>query len=151
MDISVKDLQEAISIRQQIDNLQRRLSSLLRGAPQRPTAPSAPSAPTARTAAGRYFSPTTRAKLAAAARARWARRRGTGGAAPAKTKGQLTPAGRRKLSQLMKARWAARRKAGGGKQKASTRKKGVLTAAGRKRLSELMKARWAARRKAGSK
>ena len=150
MDISVKDLQEAISIRQQIDNLQRRLSSLLRGAPQRPTAPSAPSAPSARTAPGRYFSPTTRAKLAAAARARWARRRGTGGAAPAKTKGQLTPAGRRKLSQLMKARWAARRRAGG-KQKTSSRKKGALTPAGRRRLSELMKARWAARRKAGSK
>ena len=151
MDISVKDLQEAISIRQQIDNLQRRLSSLLRGAPQRPTAPTAP---TGATAHGRFFSPATRAKLAAAARARWARRRGTGAAAPAKSpakrKGQLTPAGRRKLSQLMKARWAARRKAGG-KQKASTRKKGALTPAGRKRLSELMKARWAARRKAGSK
>jgi hypothetical protein len=61
MDISVKDLQEAISIRQQIDNLQRRLSSLLRGAPQRPTVTTAP------TAAGRFFSPATRAKLAAAA------------------------------------------------------------------------------------
>ena len=148
MDISVKDLQEAISIRQQIDNLQRRLSSLLRGAPQRPTGTTAPAA------AGRFFSPATRAKLSAAARARWAKRRstgtGTGAAAPATRKGQLTPAGRRKLSQLMKARWAARRKAGG-KQKASSRKKGALTPAGRKRLSELMKARWAARRKAGSK
>ncbi len=140
MDISLKDLQEAISIRQQIDNLQRRLSSLLRGAP-RPAAPA-----TTR----RYFSPTTRAKLSAAARARWARTKGTGGAAPARRKGQLTPAGRRKLSQLMKARWAARRKAGGTK-KAPPRKRGTLTAAGRKRLSELMKARWAARRKAGAK
>jgi hypothetical protein len=151
MDISVKDLQEAISIRQQIDNLQRRLSSLLRGAPQTPTGPAASPA------SGRFFSPATRAKLAAAARARWAKRRGTRAsttkdiaAAPAKRKGQLTPAGRRKLSQLMKARWAARRKAGG-KQKASSRKSGALTPAGRKRLSELMKARWAARRKAGSK
>jgi hypothetical protein len=144
MDISVKDLQEAISIRQQIDNLQRRLSSLLRGAPQRPT-----TSPTS--APGRFFSPATRAKLAAAARARWARTRGTVAAAPAKRKGQLTPAGRRRLSQLMKARWAARRKAPGGKQKPSGRKKGALTPAGRKRLSELMKARWAARRKAGSK
>src|SRR5215472_9215585 len=143
MDISVKDLQEAISIRQQIDNLQRRLSSLLRGAPQRPTAPTA--------AAGRYFSPATRAKLAAAARARWARTRGgTGGAAPTKRKGQLTPAGRRKLSQLMKARWAARRKAGGTK-KAPAKKRGALTAAGRKRLSDLMRARWAARRRGGAK
>ena len=156
MDISVKELQEAISIRQQIDNLQQRLSSLLRGAPQRPASTTSPKGPTA---TGRFFSPATRAKLAAAARARWARRRGTGAAAPAKStgaaapskkKGQLTAAGRRKLSLLMKARWAARRKAGG-KQKASTRKKGALTPAGRKRLSELMKARWAARRKAGSK
>ena len=138
MDISVKDLQEAISIRQQIDNLQRRLSSILRGAPQRPTGP---------TAAGRYFSPATRAKLSAAARARWARTRGGGRAAPAKRKGQITPAGRRKLSQLIKARWAARRKAAG-KQKAPARKKGALTPAGRKRLSELMKARWASRRRA---
>jgi hypothetical protein len=140
MDISVKDLQEAISIRHQIDNLQRRLSSLLRGGP-RPAGPAA---------SRRYFSPATRAKLSAAARARWARTKGAGGAAPAKRKGQLTPAGRRKLSQLMKARWAARRKAGG-MQKASARKKGTLTAAGRKRLSDLMKARWAARRRTGGK
>ena len=140
MEISVKDLQEAIAIRRQIDNLQRRLSSILRGTTQGQADP---------TAAGRYFSPGTRAKLAAAARARWAKRRGTG-AAPSKRKGQLTPAGRRKLSQLMKARWAARHKAGG-TQKAATRKKGALTPAGRKRLSELMKARWAARRKGGGK
>jgi len=143
MDISVKDLQEAISIRQQIDSLQRRLSSLLRGAPQRPAGPTASTAP------GRYFSPATRAKLSAAARARWARTRGSKGAAPGRRKGQLTPAGRKKLSELMRARWAARRKAGA-KQKPTKRKKGALTPAGRRRLSELMKARWAARRK-GSK
>jgi hypothetical protein len=146
MDISVKDLQEAISIRQQIDSLQQRLSSILRGAPQREATPTRTAAPTAR---GRYFSPATRAKLAAAAKARWAKKRGTTlAAAPSKPKGQLTAAGRRKLSQLMKARWAARRKAGG-TQKSSTRKKGALTPAGRKRLSELMKARWAARRRSG--
>src|SRR5262249_57624093 len=99
MDISVKDLQEAISIRQQIDGLQRRLSSLLRGAPQRPTPATAP------TASGRYFSPATRAKLSAAARARWARTRGsTKGAAPTKRKGQLTAAGRPNLSQLLNTR-----------------------------------------------
>jgi len=141
MDISVKDLQEAISIRHQIDNLQRRLSSLLRGAPQRPTAP---------TAAGRYFSPATRAKLAAAARARWARLKGRTKPAPARKKGALTPAGRRKLSELMKARWAARRK-GAGTKAAPSAKKGGLTPAGRRRLSQLMKARWAARRRAAGR
>jgi hypothetical protein len=141
MDISVKDLQEAISIRQQIDNLQRRLSSILRGAPQQQTSP---------TRSGRYFSPATRAKLSSAAKARWARTRSTEAAATSKGKGQLTPAGRRKLSQLMKARWAARRRAGR-TQKSSRKKKGSITPAGRKRLSELMKARWAARRKSGAK
>jgi len=140
MDISVRTLEEAISIRRQIDNLEKRLSSVLAGAPSRPIAPTG----------RRYFSPGTRAKLSAAARARWARQRGGTTAAPSKKKGQLTAAGRRKLSQLMKARWAARRKAGGTK-KAPAKKKGTLTAAGRRKLSELMKARWAARRKASGK
>ena len=143
MDISVKALEEAVSIRRQIDNLERRLSSILGGAPARPTIATAP------TKSGRYFSPSTRAKLAAAARARWARLKGGTKPAPTKKKGALTPAGRRKLSELMKARWAARRKGAGTKtaKAAPSAKKGGLTPAGRKRLSQLMKARWAARRK----
>jgi len=149
MDISVKQLEEATSIRRQIDNLQQRLSSILRGTtPRTGVAPAARAPRPAQT--GRYFSPATRAKLAAAAKARWARLRGgatTTAATPARKKGQLTPAGRRKLSQLMKARWAARRRTTS-KKAAPARKKGALTAAGRRRLSELMKARWAARRKA---
>jgi len=60
------------------------------------------------------MSAATRAKLAAAARARWAKqkagRKTTTTTAP-KKKGGITPAGRRKLSQLMKARWATRRRA----------------------------------------
>jgi len=144
MDISVKALEEAVSIRRQIDNLERRLSSILGGAP------AARPAVTASAQAGRYFSPSTRAKLSAAARARWARLKGGAKPAPTKKKGALTAAGRRKLSELMKARWAARRKSGGTKAPASA-KKGGLTAAGRKRLSQLMKARWAARRKASKR
>ena len=144
MDISVKALEEAVSIRRQIDGLQRRLSSILGGAPARPVA----AAPT-RKQAGRYFSPSTRAKLSAAARARWAKLKGGTKPAPAKKKGALTAAGRRKLSELMKARWAARRKGAGTKAAPSpSAKKGGLTPAGRKRLSQLMKARWAARRRA---
>jgi hypothetical protein len=142
MDISVKALEEAVSIRRQIDNLERRLSSILGGAPARPT--------TAPTQSGRYFSPSTRAKLAAAARARWARLKGRTKPAPARKKGALTPAGRRKLSELMKARWAARRK-GAGTKAAPSAKKGGLTPAGRRRLSQLMKARWAARRRAAGR
>jgi hypothetical protein len=145
MDISVKALEEAVSIRRQIDNLERRLSSILGGAPARPTA-----RPTGTTQAGRYFSPSTRAKLAAAAKARWARLKGGTKPAPTRKKGALTPAGRRKLSELMKARWAARRK-GAGTKAAPSAKKGGLTPAGRRRLSQLMKARWAARRRAAGR
>jgi hypothetical protein len=108
MDISVQALQEAVSIRRQIDTLQKRLSSIL--------AVSRASSATAK--GGRRPMPAaTRAKLRAAARARWARikagqkttRKGFG----AKKKGGITPAGRKRLSQLMKARWAARRKGAG--------------------------------------
>lgn len=141
MDISVKALEEAVSIRRQIDGLERRLSSILGGAPARTMTP---------TQAGRYFSPSTRAKLSAAAKARWARLKGGTRPASTKKKGALTPAGRRKLSELMKARWAARRKAAGTKT-APSAKKGGLTPAGRRKLSQLMKARWAARRKAAGR
>jgi hypothetical protein len=155
MDISVKALEEAVSLRRQIDNLERRLSSILGGAPARPTpARPTPARPTtAPRQAGRYFSPSTRAKLAAAARARWARLKGRTKPASTRKKGALTPAGRRKLSELMRARWAARRKGAGTKaaKVAPSAKKGGLTPAGRRRLSQLMKARWAARRKAAGR
>jgi len=62
------------------------------------------------------MSAATRAKLAAAARARWARQKGgkqAGRSTARRKKGGITAAGRKKLSQLMKARWAARRKAAG--------------------------------------
>jgi hypothetical protein len=104
MDISIQALQEAVSIRRQIDTLQKRLSSILAG--------SRASSATARR--GRRSMPAaTRAKLAAAARARWARIKAGTRAKPAVKKGGITPAGRKRLSQLMKARWAARRKGTG--------------------------------------
>jgi hypothetical protein len=103
MDISLKSLEEALNIRRQIATLEKRLGSLLGASPS-----------TTSTRRGkRRMSAQARAKIAAAMRARWAKRKGT--AAPTSTrrkKGGLTPAGRRRLSQLMKARWAARRKAG---------------------------------------
>ncbi len=102
MDISVEALQEAVSIRRQIDSLEKRLSLILTGSATRPTAPSQ---------AGRYFSTATRAKLAAAARTRWARLKTTTKRAPARKKTGLTPAGRRRLSQAMKARWAKKKRA----------------------------------------
>jgi hypothetical protein len=99
MDISLKALQEAVSIRRQIDTLERRLSSIL----SLPHGPGPGRGPRLT----RPMPGATRAKLAAAARARWAKKAGSK-TTPAKKKGGITPVGRKRLSQLMKARWATR-------------------------------------------
>ena len=111
MDLSLRNLEQAVSLRRQIDSLEKRFASLIGGGTSRP------SRRRSRTAGQRKVSASTRAKLAAAARARWARQKGRKGTASnrgGKKKGGLTAAGRRRLSQLMKARWAARRKGKGG-------------------------------------
>ena len=104
MDISRDSLEEALSVRRQIDILEKRLAAVLGHAIFSDS----------KTGKGHgHFSAEHRAKLAAAARARWAKRKR--GITPTKIKGGITPAGRRRLSQLMKARWAARRRAAAGK------------------------------------
>jgi hypothetical protein len=105
MHISLDSLEEALSIRRQMDTLEKRLGALLgRGISSDSTTGKVQ----------RHMSAATRAKIAAAARLRWAKRKGVevdGAHNSSQRKGGLTPAGRRRLSQLMKARWAARRKA----------------------------------------
>src|SRR5437867_8862284 len=104
MDLSLNTLKEAVSLREQIHTLERRLASLFGTGDI--TTP-------ARSRARRPMAASTRAKLSAAAKANWARRRsgGTLRTTAPKRKGGLTAAGRKKLSDAMKARWAARRKA----------------------------------------
>jgi hypothetical protein len=101
MDISLKSLEEALLIRRQIGTLEKRLASLLGTAVSR----------SAINTGGKGMSVATRAKLSAAAKARWVKRKRSGVSKAARKKGELTPAGRKKLSQLMKARWAAVRRA----------------------------------------
>ena len=98
MELSTRNLEQALLIRRQIDALEKRLRAIVGGA----TAATA-----ARRRGRRQMSPTARGKIAAAARARWARIKS---GRPGKKRGGITAAGRRRLSQLMKARWAARRK-----------------------------------------
>ena len=105
MDISLNSLEEALSIRRKMDTLEKRLASILG---------TAISSGSTTVRGPRRMSAATRAKIAAAARARWARVRAGRTGATTIMRGQkksgLTPAGRKRLSQLMKARWAARRK-----------------------------------------
>jgi hypothetical protein len=113
MDLSTTNLERALQLRRQIDALERRLNSLV----GQGGSAGAVMVPRSRPPVRRRLSNAARAKIAAAARARWARfrarRAGAGKAAAkgGKRRGGITAAGRRKLSQLMKARWAARRKA----------------------------------------
>jgi hypothetical protein len=106
MDMSLKSLEEALSIRRQIGTLEKRLASLLG------TALSGSALKTG----GKWMSAATRAKLSAAAKARSVKRKRSGVSKAARKKGELTPAGRKRLSQLMKARWAAVRRAAAGKK-----------------------------------
>lgn len=105
MDLSLEKLKRAVALREQIQVLEAKINALLGGSAQK-------TAPRGRRGKRRPMSAATRAKLAAAARARWAK--GTFGRKPKagkKRKSGLTAAGRKRLSESMKARWAARRRA----------------------------------------
>ena len=103
---SLAQLQRAITISEQIEALQSQLASIFGG-----TSPAALTPAKARKGK-RTVSPEARAKMAAAQRARWAKR--NAGAAPAakvkKPRRGITPEGRAKLAAAMKARWDARKK-----------------------------------------
>lgn len=106
MHISLSSLEEALSIRKEMDTLERKLGALL--------GQTISSHLTTGKGHRRRMSASSRAKIAAAARARWAKVKAgqrDGAVKPRGKKGGITAAGRRRLSQLMKARWAARRKA----------------------------------------
>lgn len=132
MDLSLEKLKEAVSLREQIHSLEQRLSSIF-GSGSVSGSESSTSGGSAKRAAKsdgrrrrRAMSSATREKLASAARARWARERGSDTSASSdapkavkssKRKGGITAAGRKKLSDAMRARWAARRDGAGAKKK----------------------------------
>jgi len=106
--LSLNQLKHAVAIKEQIEALESELAGLL-GAPK----------PAAAATGKRTLSAATRAKMAAAHQARWAKIRASKGApktasaapkAPAKRK--LSPAGRARLIAAIKARWARTKAAG---------------------------------------
>ena len=106
MNLSLAALKEALAIREQIDDLERRLAAIFND-------PVESKQPTVRRQ--RTMSAAGRARISAAAKARWAKRGGkqpTSTGKPASAKGGITAAGRKRLSEAMKARWAARKTGG---------------------------------------
>lgn len=154
--LSLGQLKRAVAIKEQIETLQTELAGLL-GTPQ-PAAAAAAAVPGKRT-----LSAATRAKMAAAHQARWAKLRAAQGApkaasaapqAPAKRR--LSPAGRAAIIAGTKARWA-KLKTG---QAAVTspakpigqvvvKPKRKISAEARRRMVEGGKARWAKVKAAG--
>lgn len=106
--LSLAQLKEIVSVKEQIGNLEQKLSKLLGG--KALTSVIAPAKKTRR-----KMSAAARAKIAAAQKARWAKAKGTGKAAPTakpakKTKRTLSPEGRARIVAALKKRWAAKKK-----------------------------------------
>lgn len=112
LNISSRDLKQAISLKEQIERLQSELTGLLGGT----------SAPASRAPERRTMSAAARARIGAAQKARWAKIRGgepgAGEAAP-KGKRKVSAVDRARLSALAKARWAKVKRAGGKSLKAA--------------------------------
>ena len=102
--LSVVQLKEAIRIKEQIEELESRLERILGDNSAKASAPVK--------RGPRKMSADARARISAAAKARWAKIKGKPAAAKPspKKKGGMTPEGRAKIAAAMKARWAARRK-----------------------------------------
>jgi hypothetical protein len=101
--LSVRQLQRALDIKQQIEALEKELAQIL-GTP--PEAPAPAAAPTKRT-----MSAAAKAKIAKAQKARWAARRKADAPSPAappktKEKRKLSAAGRARIVAATKERWA---------------------------------------------
>ena len=106
-------LKQAVTIAEQIAELQAKLAGLIGGGGSVAPAPKAAAAPVVKSGK-RTMSPEARARIAAAQRARWAKSKGTVKApvaSPTKKKGKLSPEGRAKIVAALKARWAAKRAA----------------------------------------
>lgn len=116
--LSIQQLRQVLTLREQIERLERRLAMIFGGA-----------APAKAKALGRRRLQTTVAET-------------TAPAAPRRKRGQISAAGRARIAAAQKARWAKTRA-----QKAAPapakRKKSQLSAEGRARISAAQKARWA--------
>ena len=109
--LTVQQLRQAAALKEKIQSLEKQLGRLLGAAP----APAAGPLPKQKKFT---MSKAAKAKISAAAKARWAKIKGTASAvkaviaqAPKKGRSKMSPAARAKLSAKMKAAWVRRRAA----------------------------------------
>lgn len=96
MDLSLRALKDALEIRQQIDDLEKRLRALFDESPQ--SQPASAGLGSTKSAAAGTRSRAIKTEQSTTNRDTKSRKRG------------ITAAGRKRLSEMMKARWAAKKK-----------------------------------------
>lgn len=106
LSLSVAQLRKVIAIKEKIEALDNELQSVLNVAPQ------AGKLSVGMGRKKRTMSAAVRAKMAAARRAWWAKRKKTATAQPVKKSGRISAAGKRRLSMVATARWAKIKAAG---------------------------------------
>jgi len=103
--LSLNQLKQAVQLKEQIEKLQSELSATLGSIPSSQKAPT-----------GSGMSEATKAKLRAAAKARWAKVKAGNNTSAKKAatpkKPTMSPAAKAKLSALAKARWAKAKASG---------------------------------------
>ena len=113
INLSIEQLKQAISIKEEIATLEQKLASFINGKSLQEAAAVVVPAKRGR----KKMSPEAKAKIAAAATARWAKIKGTAPAPaksaptakPAKGKRVLSPEGRARIVAALKARWAKKK------------------------------------------
>lgn len=145
IDLTTSQLNSIIAIKEQIEALQGQIDSIVAG-----DGGDSP-APTIVTKPHRRRSAAVRARMAAAARARWAKIKGTGATdakPPKKGKRRLSAAGRVAIIAATKARWA-RVKGTPSKPNAAKKRDRRSSPAVKAKLAAAARARWAKVRAAG--
>lgn len=138
-DLTTSQLHRVIAIKERIEKLQGRIDSI--------TADSDFPIPMMATKSPRRRSAAVRARMAAAARARWAKLKGQADSKPAKKRERrLSATGRAAIIAGTKARWA-KVKAGNGEDNQKKRRK--VSAAVKAKMAAATRARWATARAQG--
>ena len=113
LDLSIATIERALAIRKEIEALQASLNAILGGAAVAPVA----SSPVIKDGRKGKRSAASRAKMVAAAKARWAKKKGTSTPVEAvvggvkRKKRIMSPEGRARIAAAQKARWAKAKKA----------------------------------------
>lgn len=102
-DLSASQLRKAAALKEQMEQLQAELNTILGTA--------APAAIAPATSKKRTMSAAARALISAAQKKRWAGQRPASAPKPRKTKGKMSPSVKAKLSASLKEAWARRKAA----------------------------------------